>query len=544
MPLGPHLASPAQAATSMIPSGLVVYGDSNFGISSIDSGGSHTVVHRSGWAEVNPDVCLGRSDPVVVYSATATASSTSEIYLSHLDGRDMTTPQQITFGPAKDYKDHPYFSDDCNVVAFVALSTSSQSNKQGGIDIYVVGTDGSNPHAVSAGSGGFNDIASGWTRDGRVVDLSDGRLCYLALSGGTPQCVFSAVTVTGASVSPDGQRVAIVDDTHRLATVNFNGTGYVQLPAAGNGNVGITWSPDGSMLATAHANPDGSSSICTIPAAPDPGAHLNCGPVATSGPSWKAIPPPATQGYWLVARDGGIFAFGTAAFHGSTGGTRLNQPIVGMAATPHGTGYWLVAADGGIFAFDAPFFGSTGSLRLNQPIVGLAATPSGQGYWFVARDGGIFAFGDAGYFGSMGGRPLNQPIVGMAATPDGGGYWLVASDGGIFSFGDAAFFGSTGGTRLNQPIVGMTANPSGQGYWFVARDGGIFAFGTPFFGSTGSLRLNQPIVGLAASPDGGGYWLVASDGGIFAFGSADFVGSTGSLHLNQPIVGMAPGPAR
>jgi hypothetical protein len=37
------------------------------------------------------------------------------------------------------------------------------------------------------------------------------------------------------------------------------------------------------------------------------------------------------SGYWLVASDGGIFAFGDAVFHGSTGATRLNQPIVGMA---------------------------------------------------------------------------------------------------------------------------------------------------------------------------------------------------------------------
>ncbi|MCZ7527377.1 MAG: S8 family serine peptidase [Acidimicrobiia bacterium] len=85
----------------------------------------------------------------------------------------------------------------------------------------------------------------------------------------------------------------------------------------------------------------------------------------------------------------------------------------------------------GIFAFgDAGFFGSTGAIRLNQPIVGMAATPSGSGYWLVASDGGIFAFGDAGFFGSTGAIRLNQPIVGMAATPSGSGYWLVASDGG------------------------------------------------------------------------------------------------------------------
>ncbi len=47
-----------------------------------------------------------------------------------------------------------------------------------------------------------------------------------------------------------------------------------------------------------------------------------------------------------------------------------------MAATPDGHGYWLVAADGGVFAFgDAAFAGSAGGLHLNAPIVGMAAGP-------------------------------------------------------------------------------------------------------------------------------------------------------------------------
>ena len=55
------------------------------------------------------------------------------------------------------------------------------------------------------------------------------------------------------------------------------------------------------------------------------------------------------------------------------GGTRLAQPIVGMAAARSGNGYWLVARDGGIFTFgDARFYGSTGGIRLNQPIVGMS----------------------------------------------------------------------------------------------------------------------------------------------------------------------------
>ena len=68
---------------------------------------------------------------------------------------------------------------------------------------------------------------------------------------------------------------------------------------------------------------------------------------------------PATGGYWLVASDGGIFAF-DAPFKGSMGGSHLNEPIVDMAADPATGGYWEVASDGGIFSFDAPFEGSMG----------------------------------------------------------------------------------------------------------------------------------------------------------------------------------------
>jgi peptidoglycan/xylan/chitin deacetylase (PgdA/CDA1 family) len=161
-------------------------------------------------------------------------------------------------------------------------------------------------------------------------------------------------------------------------------------------------------------------------------------------------------------------ALGTAANYGSVAGMKLVAPVVGMAATPSGNGYWLVAADGGIFAFgDAGFHGSTGALRLNRPIVGMAATPSGNGYWLVAADGGIFAFGDAPYWGSMGGTPLVAPVVGMAVTPSGHGYWLAAADGGIFAFGDAQFLGSIGGQALADPIAAIVATPDGEGLWLL-----------------------------------------------------------------------------
>ncbi len=409
--------------------------------------------------------------------------------------------------------------------------------------------------AIVAGGGGgtllagpfAQSLSTGTTADydGLLSDVgADGTsLIYLAVgAGGTATQV--TVPSNGSGV-PDyplataAQQTTGTTETLRGAVAtDTQGTWW----AVGDGGTSITttdygahWTPvtTGISANLRSVSVQGSGAW----AVGDNGTILSLS-TSSSGPAT-----PDGKGYWLVASDGGIFTFGDAAFHGSTGALHLNKPIVGMAATPDGQGYWLVASDGGIFTFgDAAFHGSTGALHLNKPIVGMAATPDGQGYWLVASDGGIFTFGDAAFHGSTGALHLNQPIVGMAATPDGQGYWLVASDGGIFTFGDAAFHGSTGALHLNKPIVGMAATPDGQGYWLVASDGGIFTFGdAAFHGSTGALHLNKPIVGMAATPDGQGYWLVASDGGIFTFGDAAFHGSTGALHLNQPIVGMAAG---
>lgn len=183
---------------------------------------------------------------------------------------------------------------------------------------------------------------------------------------------------------------------------------------------------------------------------------------------------------WVVDASGAVFGendlSGPPADNvGDMAGATLNQPMVGMSPTSDGGGYWLVASDGGIFAFgDAAFHGSMGGTHLNKPVVGMSVTPDGGGYWMVATDGGIFSFGDASFYGSMGSVPLNQPIEGMTATPDGRGYWMVASDGGVFCFGDAAFHGSLGGRTLSAPIAGMI--PNGNGYTLIGQDGQAYPF--------------------------------------------------------------------
>jgi ribosomal protein L24E len=175
---------------------------------------------------------------------------------------------------------------------------------------------------------------------------------------------------------------------------------------------------------------------------------------------------PHGNGYWLVAADGGVFNFGSAKFYGSTytygitglhGNHPLNAPIVAIVPTPDGKGYWMVAKDGGVFDFgDAKFYGSTytygitglhGSKPLAAPIVGAAATPSGGGYYLVAKDGGVFDFGNAkfdgstytkGYTGLHGSNPLPSPVASIAPNPNGNGYWAVTQGGNVFAFGGAA----------------------------------------------------------------------------------------------------------
>ena len=92
----------------------------------------------------------------------------------------------------------------------------------------------------------------------------------------------------------------------------------------------------------------------------------------------------------------------------------LNKPVIGMVPTHDGQGYWLVASDGGIFAFgDASFDGSLGSDPPPTPIVGVAPTSDGGGYWMLEADGTAHAFGDAPSVGA--GRRLARALAAWRA---------------------------------------------------------------------------------------------------------------------------------
>src|SRR5262249_56551899 len=102
-------------------------------------------------------------------------------------------------------------------------------------------------------------------------------------------------------------------------------------------------------------------------------------------------------------------------------GISRSQPIVGMAPTPSTNGYWLAARDGGIFAYgDAPFRGSGATEGLQAPVVDIAAPPSGAGYWLAQLDGQVSAYGGSDHSHSTGTGPGESgpgPPPGPCAHP-------------------------------------------------------------------------------------------------------------------------------
>ena len=259
---------------------------------------------------------------------------------------------------------------------------------------------------------------------------------------------------------------------------------------------------------------------------------------------WFTVTNSGAFPYHVLTRDGGVFGFNGAAFHGSLQSVGVRTPAKDITEGPPGQGYWILGEDGGVFSFNVPYYGSMGGQRLNKPVQGMEATPTRKGYWLVGGDGGIFTFGDAAFHGSTGDKQLNAPIVGMAPTPSGGGYWLVATDGGIFTFGNAGFFGSAGAIRLNQPMFAMAPTPTGKGYWLVARDGGIFTYGdATYFGSLPERNVRETAVELLPSKTGQGYLIVTREGGVYGFGDAPSAGGPRDHGAETVTVGAGRVPS-
>ena len=219
------------------------------------------------------------------------------------------------------------------------------------------------------------------------------------------------------------------------------------------------------------------------------------------------VPTAHRGGYWLDASDGGIFAFGDAGFYGSIPGlglhpagsglpNSLNAPIVGMVPSADGGGYFMVASDGGVFAFgDARFAGSCPGIGgCAGAAVAVMPDATGNGYWVVTQTGHVYTFGDAPYYGAPGSQ--GSPVTSAVRTPDGGGYWILFANGAIADYGDAGNFGSPAGQMGGvNPASAIFTTADGGGYWVAAANGSVANYGNaPNDGSMLGASLNGSII--------------------------------------------------
>ena len=219
------------------------------------------------------------------------------------------------------------------------------------------------------------------------------------------------------------------------------------------------------------------------------------------------VPTADKGGYWLDASDGGIFAFGDSGFYGSIPGlglhpagsgepNSLDAPIVGMVPSADGGGYFMVASDGGVFAFgDARFAGSCPGIGgCSGAAVAVMPDASGNGYWLVTQTGHVYTFGDAPYFGAPG--PQNVHVTSAVRTPDGNGYWILYANGAVANYGDAGAFGDPAGQfgGLN-PATAIFTTSDGDGYWVASANGSVDNYGdAPHEGSMAGTHLNGSII--------------------------------------------------
>ncbi len=218
------------------------------------------------------------------------------------------------------------------------------------------------------------------------------------------------------------------------------------------------------------------------------------------------VPTADRGGYWLDASDGGVFAYGDTQFYGSIPGLgihpagsgqpdSLDAPIVGMVPSIDDGGYFMVASDGGVFAFgDAHFAGTCPGIGgCSGSAVAVMPDASGNGYWLVTSTGSIYTFGDAPYFGA----PGQGTVTSAVATPDGLGYWVLLSNGQVYNYGNAANFGAPPSSNFNllDAATAIFSTSDGSGYWVSSALGQVFNYGdAPSDGGMAGTQLNGAII--------------------------------------------------
>ena len=128
------------------------------------------------------------------------------------------------------------------------------TNNSDGQCIWIMRTDGNNPHPISSGP---EDIDPTWSPDGSRIAFASARtgqrqLYIMDRDGSEVIQVTDLPDMGGRSTwSPNGRQLAFyagAEGDRNIYVINIDGTGLVQLTNGGD-NLGPSWSPDGDWIA-------------------------------------------------------------------------------------------------------------------------------------------------------------------------------------------------------------------------------------------------------------------------------------------------------
>ncbi len=231
------------------------------------------------------------------------------IFVINADGTNQTRVAQQGVGVAN----HPTWSPDGSKIAYQGQDASFASQ------LYVVNTDGTNPHPITSDTAQKNDPS--WSPNGTKIAfmrVDNGNFeIYTINPDGTNQVNLtqSATSELGPAWSPDSSRI-IYERGGEIYMMNANGSNQSPLPTRAFGHQ-PTWSPDGTKIAFLVGSSDGGEiwvmnadgsnqhKVTNIPASVVKGDELNAAQALMAAndskrPNWQrgpatVSPPPSVS---------------------------------------------------------------------------------------------------------------------------------------------------------------------------------------------------------------------------------------------------------